>query len=251
MTLDDVSDVRFEGLAFDLAQHDGIIIRGGARCLLAGCTISRLAGGGVNIDGGRGHGLHSCDLFTLGRNGTWVKGGDRTTLTPGAHFVENCHIHDFSRLDRTYTPAVWTPGWSENNAFWQLFAAGKSPEWTEFIMSELYLARYPLLRDLRDKRPLNFVWRNVLWNCGERYRMHENHVDTQDIAVYADANPGFVDPAHGDFRPRPNATALQENGFRPLPVEEIGLYPDDYRATWPVTSAPMNVPDWRVPSPRP
>ncbi|MBM4045739.1 MAG: right-handed parallel beta-helix repeat-containing protein, partial [Planctomycetes bacterium] len=39
-----------------------------------------------------------------------VKGGDRKTLTPGGHFVENCHIHDFSRLDRTYTPAVWMDG---------------------------------------------------------------------------------------------------------------------------------------------
>ncbi|MCS6858684.1 MAG: right-handed parallel beta-helix repeat-containing protein, partial [Abditibacteriales bacterium] len=26
------------------------------------------------------------------------------------HFVENCHVYDFSRWDRTYTPAVWTDG---------------------------------------------------------------------------------------------------------------------------------------------
>ena len=39
-----------------------------------------------------------------------MSGGDRKTLTPGGHFVENCDIHDFSRLDRTYTPAVLIEG---------------------------------------------------------------------------------------------------------------------------------------------
>jgi len=39
-----------------------------------------------------------------------MTGGDRKTLTPGRHFVENCHIHDFSRLERSYTPAVQMNG---------------------------------------------------------------------------------------------------------------------------------------------
>ena len=39
-----------------------------------------------------------------------VIGGDRETLTPGRHFVENCRIHDFGRIDRTYTPAVQLEG---------------------------------------------------------------------------------------------------------------------------------------------
>ena len=379
VTLESVSHVRFEGLTFDLAQHDGIVIRGGENCLLAGCTISRLAGGGVNIAGGTGHGLLGCDLFRLGRNGTWVRGGDRPTLTPSGHFVENCHIHDFSRIDRSYTPAVWTdgvgtriahnlihhtpchalrlegnehvvefneihsvdyesddqgaidmfgnptyrgcvfrynhfhhiaswqkkvatagirfddtisgmlvygnifwrcssghfgavqinsgrenivennvfadclrdlsggwtPGWSENNLFWKMFARHEEPAWTAYIMSDLYLSRYPLLTDLYDKPPINFVWRNVLWNCGQRYFMHASHVDTMAIAVHPDDNPGFVDPAHGDFGLPSDAPLVQAIGFRPIPVAEIGLYNDDHRATWPVASPPRAVPDWR------
>jgi parallel beta helix pectate lyase-like protein len=77
---------------------------------LAGCIVGRLGGIGVKIDGGSRHGLLGCDIHTLGRHGTWVRGGDRKTLTPGRHFVENCHIHDFSRIDRAYTPAVWMDG---------------------------------------------------------------------------------------------------------------------------------------------
>jgi len=37
-------------------------------------------------------------------------GGDRATLTPGRHVVENCRIHAFGRLDRTYTPAIQLEG---------------------------------------------------------------------------------------------------------------------------------------------
>jgi hypothetical protein len=378
VTMNHVSHVRFEGLTFELARHDGIVIHGGERCILAGCTIRRLAGDGVRIDGGLGHVVLGCDLHTLGRGGVIVKGGNRQTLESGGHVVENCHIHNFSRIDRTYTPAVladgvgsriahnllhdspchairiagndhivewndvhsvvresddqgavdmfgnptfrgvvfrynyfhhvgngghqqagirlddaicgvlvygnvfyrtafgnlgavqinsgrenivennifadclrdlsggWTPGWSENNTFWKLVAERKSPEWTDYIMSDLYLTRYPLLKNLYESPPINFIWRNVLWNCGERYLMNENHVDTTGVLVYKDENPGFADPTHQDFRLRPDAPLIRGNGFRPIPVDEIGLYHDEYRATWPVSSTPVDVPDWRA-----
>ena len=33
-------------------------------------------------------------------------GGNRLTLTPASNVVDNCEIHDFNRLDRTYKSAV-------------------------------------------------------------------------------------------------------------------------------------------------
>jgi len=110
VAMTDASWVTIEGLTFDLGRSDGAIIKGGEHCLVEGCTIRQIAGTAVTIDGGTNHGVLSCELGTLGRNGTRVKGGDRKTLTPGGHFVENCRIHDFSRLWRTYTPAFWTDG---------------------------------------------------------------------------------------------------------------------------------------------
>ena len=47
-------------------------------------------------------------------------------------------------------------------------------------------------------------------------------------------DPGFVNAAKGDFRLKPDAEVFRRIGFRPIPVEEIGLYQDEYRATWPV-----------------
>lgn len=110
LKLTDAAHVRFERLTFELGRSNGIEISGGSNVLIAGCRIGKLRGSAVVIEGGRAHGVFGCELHTLGRNGTSIKGGDRKTLTPSGHFVENCHIHDFSRVDRTYTPAVYAEG---------------------------------------------------------------------------------------------------------------------------------------------
>ena len=102
----DVSHVVLRGLTFETSRLNGIEMSGGEGCLIAACTLRRLGGTGVIVQGGRSHGVLGCDIAAMGRGGVIIEGGERRTLTPGGHFVENCHIHDFSRIDRTYTPAV-------------------------------------------------------------------------------------------------------------------------------------------------
>ena len=110
VTTEDTSYVTLENFIFELGRIDGVAIKGGEQCLLAGCTLRQLGGDGVIVDGGARHGVLSCDIYNLARGGTRISGGDRQTLTPGGHVVENCHIYDFSRIDRTYTPAVLMNG---------------------------------------------------------------------------------------------------------------------------------------------
>ena len=110
VVMNDVSHVTFEGLCWELGCVDAVRITGGEHCLLAGCTIRRCGGNGVEIQGGRNHGLLACDIYSMGRGGAGVTGGDRKTLTPGGHFIENCHIYNLSRIDHTYTPAVRISG---------------------------------------------------------------------------------------------------------------------------------------------
>jgi len=43
-----------------------------------------------------------------------------------------------------------------------------------------------------------------------------------------DADPHFVNAQEQDFRLRPDSPALAL-GFQPIPVDRIGLYPDEYR----------------------
>ena len=109
LQLENVSWVSFEGITWDLGCVDAIQIRGGENCLLAGCTVRRFGGNGMIVEG-RGHGVLSCDVYSMGRGGLVVSGGDRKTLAPGGCFVENCDIHDLSRVDHTYTPAVLLGG---------------------------------------------------------------------------------------------------------------------------------------------
>lgn len=105
-----VDHLRLEGLVFDCARFNGLEFKNCNDLLVAGCTIRRMAGSGVVIDGGLRNRLVGCDLHTLGRLGCLVKGGDRATLAPGNHVVANCRFRNFSRIDRTYTPAVQLEG---------------------------------------------------------------------------------------------------------------------------------------------
>ncbi len=47
------------------------------------------------------------------------------------------------------------------------------------------------------------------------------------------ADPLFVDPARDDYRLKPDSPALKL-GFKPIPVEKIGPYQDERRASWPI-----------------
>jgi hypothetical protein len=51
------------------------------------------------------------------------------------------------------------------------------------------------------------------------------------------ADPRFVDPDHADFRLQGDSPAF-DLGFKPSPVESIGPYKDELRASWPIIQAP-------------
>jgi hypothetical protein len=110
VNMENVSWVNFTGLIWELGSADAIHVRAGAHCLFAGCVVRHFAGNGIEISGGQHHGLRSCDIYSMGRGGTVISGGNRKTFEPGGHFVENCDIHDLSRIDHTYTPAVILDG---------------------------------------------------------------------------------------------------------------------------------------------
>lgn len=46
-------------------------------------------------------------------------------------------------------------------------------------------------------------------------------------------NPGFADPARGDFSMKKSAAGLAELGFAPLPFAGMGPYRDDHRRQLP------------------
>ncbi|NOY82222.1 MAG: hypothetical protein GXP31_14585 [Kiritimatiellaeota bacterium] len=379
ITMDRVTDVRFEGVTFDLSRYNGMRLADCERCLIAGCTIRRMAGNGITIRGGHENGILGCDIHTIGRRATEVIGGDRATLTPGRHFVENCRIYSMGRIDRTYTPAIQlegvgnrvahnlmydapssvmriegndhlvefnevhsavresddqgamelfrnptyrgvifrynrfshvgktgggpavhgqaairfddaisgmlvygnvfyrcangnfgaiqmnsgrdnvidnnifadckqgiSGGWRPGNSVWRMLRAGKKPP--GFFTTDLYLKRYPEIGHMLDEPGINHVWRNVFYRCGRVVTGSQGLLDMLGNGVFEKINPGFANPSEGDFHIVSGAALLETVGFKPIPMDEIGLYHDRYRASWPVETTPVQVPDWRAPS---
>jgi hypothetical protein len=68
-----------------------------------------VGGSGASLHG-LAHGVIGCDIYNTADNGVSIDGGDRKRLTPGGLYVENCHIHHFSRWNPVYKPAVSIQG---------------------------------------------------------------------------------------------------------------------------------------------
>lgn len=108
--IDNCSNVVIEGLTLQEGRGSAIFINGGKNCSLKYCRIMRFGKDGICIKDGHNHGVSGCLLQYLGHRGIDIKGGDRKTLTPANHFVENSIVEYFSHFKRTYEPAVHLDG---------------------------------------------------------------------------------------------------------------------------------------------
>jgi hypothetical protein len=103
--------------------------------------------------------------------------------------------------------------------------------------SDLWRQRYPKLQGLLDDDPGcpkgNLVQRNLAVRC----RFDRICAKAKEFGTIRDnlteGDPLFVDPARDDYRLKEGSPALAL-GLKPLPTEQVGLYADALRATWPV-----------------
>ena len=110
LKLTGVSNVTFRGLVLEATRANAVEISSGASNRIVGCLIRNIGDSGVVINGGFGHGVESCDIFDTGDGGVDLNGGDRQTLTPGGHFVENCHFQRQGRWSKCYVAAIHMAG---------------------------------------------------------------------------------------------------------------------------------------------
>ncbi|MFN0169302.1 MAG: right-handed parallel beta-helix repeat-containing protein [Bryobacteraceae bacterium] len=109
VSIDGASHVSFEGITFEASRGGGVIIQGGAGNKVAGCTLRNMGAEAVQIAGGTRNGVLSSDIHGTDA-GIVISGGDLPTLTPGRNYATNNHIHDYSRIRRTYQAAVILEG---------------------------------------------------------------------------------------------------------------------------------------------
>lgn len=111
-----------------------------------------------------------------------------------------------------------------------------------------YLNRYPGLDNILKEEPAaprgNRVYRNVsvggkwdeIYNKARKYVAIENNfVDGDPLFVTPERLKAGQHPRPSDFELKPSSPVLKI-GFEPLPLNKIGLYNDESRASWPVVS---------------
>ena len=137
---------------------------------------------------------------------------------------------------------------ADNNIFIECTRAlGSSPwnqkRWTDYIAAPLWQTRlkqeiditqppytttYPALKGFMDPWPdeirYNYSSNNVFVACSE---VVKNRWVTNKTDFVTATDPGFVNLARGDFRlKKDSAVFLANPGFKPIPVEKIGLLPN-------------------------
>jgi hypothetical protein len=108
--LDHAEHLRLEGFIFEYTRGSVALIEGGCHNTIGGCVIRNVGNDGIHILGGHHNGVAGCDLHHIGDAGISLQGGDRLTLEPGHHFAVNNHICRYSRINRTYRPAIQLSG---------------------------------------------------------------------------------------------------------------------------------------------
>ncbi len=130
ITMKNTSNIKFEGLSFECARGMGIFLSSVDNCTISRCTFKNLGtvaistgaeliGGKLlsNLDGSpkredtnfytsSNNLIENCVIYQTGTGGIILSGGDRKKLIPANNEVRNCEIYDFSRVNKTYSPAV-------------------------------------------------------------------------------------------------------------------------------------------------
>ncbi|MCP4641181.1 MAG: right-handed parallel beta-helix repeat-containing protein [bacterium] len=110
VNMTETSHVTLRGFTIETVRNHAIRMNGGAGNSVVGCTIRNTGAWAVTASGGTNHGVVGCDIYQTGGGGISLTGGNRTTLTPGNHYAENNHIHDYSRIYRMYNPGITLQG---------------------------------------------------------------------------------------------------------------------------------------------
>lgn len=114
IVLDHTSHVVLSNLTFEAARGDGIRISDGTANTVEGCTLQLLGGKAIVVGeatpegahGGTQNQVRGCHIRATGRGGIVLGGGDRRTLARARNEAIGNEIHDYSRLQATYSPAV-------------------------------------------------------------------------------------------------------------------------------------------------
>ena len=99
----------FDGITIESSRGVLVSVQAGSEVVLSHVRLLAAGTDAVQITGVH-NGISSCEISGPGAGGVALSGGDRKSLTHGQNYVEYCRIHDFSRFEYMYNPAVSLDG---------------------------------------------------------------------------------------------------------------------------------------------
>ncbi len=98
------SNIRFDSITFKGSKSDLIVLKGNNISII-NCKAMNCYGSAITLQGDNNL-VFGCEVAYVGKSGITVNGGDRATLTNGNSIIENCYIHHFEEVYRTYQPGI-------------------------------------------------------------------------------------------------------------------------------------------------
>jgi len=151
ITMDSSADIVINGIDFECARGIGVDMKSTTRCVLENCTFRNLGMYAVNISDaeggsvGKNNGLLNCLICQTGAGGVRLFGGNRQTLEPAGNFVENCSIHDYNRIVKTYCAGVQISGVGNHIAHCEIYNA---PHTAILLSGNDHLIEYNNIHDV-------------------------------------------------------------------------------------------------------
>lgn len=97
------------GVTLEMARGNALSINAGQHILIENVTIRDVGGRAANIQGAESR-FDNLDIYDTGDGGVYLWGGDRKQLLAAKLSVSNSRIRRYSRLNRTYRPAIQLQG---------------------------------------------------------------------------------------------------------------------------------------------
>lgn len=110
VVLRDATDIVVRGFVVEAGLGDGIEVSGGRGIRIESCEVRNTRKLGIRIAGGSDNRIVGCNIHDTGTGGVVLEGGDRKRLTPAGHEAVNNHIWRFSQHQLTYASGITLGG---------------------------------------------------------------------------------------------------------------------------------------------
>lgn len=113
--------ITFRGIECTGARNNGINISDSENIKIENCTINGVNGYGIYTNNVKTTVISGCTIKNTGCGGIRLNGGDFARQIAGDNLIINNTIHDFSKVRKTYSPAVSVSGYAnkiQNNTMY-------------------------------------------------------------------------------------------------------------------------------------